>query len=195
MTNTKEGGYLMQKVNKNRKYLFSLLGIIIGLLLFSKVDGAVAWMQVSEKLSNNFFSPMVDVEIIEEVDSNNLENFKIQNKSNTTVFIRAEAIGTLKNSDGAIVSSMNAGSGHVTEGYTISMNTGTDWVRGSDGYFYYVKPVKIDAVTELLFKSYSVSDSTLAFELNVYAQAVLPENVEEAWGASLDESLSELTPP
>lgn len=185
----------MQKVNKNRKYLFSLLGIIIGLLLFSKVDGAVAWMQVSEKLSNNFFSPMVDVEIIEEVDSNNLENFKIQNKSNTTVFIRVEAIGTLKNSDGAIVSSMNAGSGHVTEGYTISMNTGTDWVRGSDGYFYYVKPVKIDAVTELLFKSYSVSDSTLAFELNVYAQAVLPENVEEAWGASLDESLSELTPP
>lgn len=191
---TKEGGYLMRKVNKNRKYLFSLLGIIIGLLLFSKVDGAVAWMQVSEKLSNNFFSPMVDIEILKE-DTSGLENFKIQNKSNTTVFVRAEAIGTLKNSDGAIVSSMNAGSGHATEGYVISMNTGTDWVRGSDGYFYYVRPVKIDEVTELLFKSYSVSDSTLAFELNVYAQAVLPENVEGAWGASLDESLSTLTPP
>lgn len=163
-----------------------------GMMIFGKVDSAAAWLQLGQKMSNEFFAPVVDIEIVKQDVGT---NYTIQNKSNTTVFVRAEIVGTRKEND-VIVSSIKADPINVVEGFTVPVNIGTDWQMGADGYFYYIHPLKVDgdnARTSTLLKAESQYSSD--YELQIFAQAVLPEDVEGAWGAILDETLSILMPP
>lgn len=182
----------MRKVNKTKTYRLLILCLLAGIMLFSKIDSAVAWLQLGQKMSNEFFSPVVDIEIVKQDVGT---NYTIQNKSNTTVFVRVEIVGT-KTENNVIVSSLKADPTKVVEGFTVPVNIGNDWKMGIDGYFYYLHPLKVDgeeAITSTLLKPDSQYSSD--YELQVFAQAVLPENVESSWkGASLDETLSILPP-
>lgn len=179
----------MQKVNKSKLYLLLSLFAALALLLNSRIEGAAAWLQMGQKMSNEFFSPVVDIEIIKAEDGT---NFTIRNQSNTTVFVRVEVIGTLMEGN-TILSSVSAGAVTPTEGFAVAMNVGNEWQRGADGYYYYLTPLKVGDNTVSLLNPESTYSS--AYELNVYAQAILPEDVVKSWdGASLDENFR-LIPP
>lgn len=169
-----------KNVNINRKLLLSITVLLIWFVFVGPMEKTVAWMYVQGQLINNFFSPVVDITIVE-TESDSKKNFSVRNDSNTSVYIRVEAIASFVNSKGAIVASAKVGSGHAMDGCAVSVNVGTEWSRGSDGYYYYIKPVKPDELTKEVFQAYSVSDTTNEFHLNVYAQAIQAEDLASAW--------------
>lgn len=139
----------------------------------------------------------IDVLVEDDVEQFNKNNLAITNTGTTVEYIRALLIGAYCETDktqskqtadkGAIVYRWDPDDTNLGtfEGYP-----GDDWVKGSDGFWYYTKPVDPEDATSQLFEAYHayfmppVGDSHL--EINIAAQAVAYDKdksaVIEAWG-------------
>lgn len=182
-----------QNIVKKGLLLFSAI-VMLSIAFVIHLDTTIAWLYEKGLLTNNFFAPVVDITIIEK-EENDLKNFQIRNDSNVPVYVRIEAIGSLVNGDGALVSSMNVGQKQDTSDFTITIDEQKNWVIGSDGYYYYKNLLKVDKTTESVFSTYTVSDTTYSFHLNLYAQAIQAGDVTSAWtGVSVKDD-GTLVPP
>lgn len=139
----------------------------------------------------------IDVLVEDDVEQFDKNNLAITNTGTTVEYIRALLIGAYCETDktqskqtadkGAIVYSWDPDDTNLGtfEGYP-----GDGWVKGSDGFWYYTKPVDPEDATSQLFEAYHayfmppVGDSHL--EINIAAQAVAYDKdksaVIEAWG-------------
>ena len=164
--------------------LFSL-----ALILLFAVGGTIAYIVTSTNDVKNTFEPaQVACEVEEQFDGNVKSNVKIRNTGDIDAYIRAAVIITWKDSDGNI----SAVAPVQGTDYNIDYNEG-DWIKGSDGYYYFNKPVPTGELTATALisscefigqESRPGADYNLSVEILADAiQSVPSTAVNESWPA------------
>lgn len=135
--------------------LLASLVLIFGLA----VTGSVAVLKtMTDPVVNTFEVMEVPNEVVEEFnpDKTLKENVRLKNTSTKArAYLRAAVIISWVKAD---ANGSSAGEIYATvpvEGtdYTIAFASGTGWVKGSDGYYYYTAPVAANTETAALIAS------------------------------------------
>lgn len=75
---------------------------------------------------------------------------------------------------------------------------GDNWVKGTDGYFYYNKVLEVGATTDALFDQIVMptgltnGDATTAYNVNVKAEAVQAQGAKASWSAVQTMTVAEI---
>lgn len=189
------------KVKASKKKLSKKsLTLVVSVLLIAifAVGGTLAWLNAKTSGITNTFTPgRVTTKVEETLDNDTKSDVKIKNTGNIDAYIRAMVVVTWKNEAGEVVygSAPRAGID-----YTIEYDM-TDWVLGSDGFYYYTKTVAPNDTTSVLVKSckpvadrspidkYSADDPTnyyLSVEIvSSGIQSVPTSTVKSSWGVTI----------
>ena len=194
-----------QKYNKrraNKRKAIVLLTSLV-LLIALLVGTTIAFLITSDEPITNTFNPsQVSCEVNEESFNNEVKtNVTISNTGDTEAYIRAAIIVTWKDSENGNVYGAAPIAG---KDYTIDLNL-TEWIEGSDGYYYYRYPVapkdkENSATSVLINRCFAIHENTPAgYGLNVEIlgsaiQSVPVSVVNEKWPAvKVDMPHGELT--
>ena len=142
----------------------AILFIAVVMLIGAVVGSTVAFLVTkTAPVENKFTYASVSCAVKETFNGTTKENVQIQNTGTTDAYIRATYVVSWLNKDGSIAP---VPQGTTPDGYTLSISENPDnaWTKGTDGYFYYLKPVAPGDFTK---------DGSL-----VYCSVVYPENAE-----------------
>lgn len=142
----------------------AILFIAVVMLIGAVVGSTVAFLVTETKpVENKFTYASVSCAVSETFNGTTKENVQIKNTGTTDAYIRATYVVNWLNKDGSIAP---VPQGTTPDGYTLSISENPDnaWTKGTDGYFYYLKPVAPGEFTK---------DGSL-----VYCSVVYPENAE-----------------
>ena len=159
----------------------SALIIALALILVLAVGGTVAYIFTQTDPVINTFTPTeAKITITEETNDNQKTSITVVNKSTgVPVYIRV-----------ALVANMIDEAGNVTGAASVPTFTlGKDWIKGSDGYYYYTKAVPVDGSTGNLLKAPIPMELSENMQVVVLADAIQAEPttaVTQAWGVTVD---------
>lgn len=170
----------MKRINKK----VILLAVSLLLILSAAIGGTVAYLiDQTGSITNTFTPAKVTPEVTEDFGNNVKNNVKITNDGDIPAYIRVKVVVTWKN-------------GNDVYGVAPVENTdytwqipGTDWVKGSDGFYYYTKPVPAGKETSVLLTNCKLRDGVKApdgysLSVDIHAQAIQAEPttaVTSAW--------------
>lgn len=191
------------KVKKLNKKAVVLVASAV-LLVVVAVGGTFAWLISKPGMLNNSFTVgTVSVEVDEELDGNTKKNVTIKNTGSSDAYIRATVVYNWVNANGDMLYGEPP---YENIDYTVSYNT-TDWIQGSDGYWYYKYKVASNASTKNLINTlkptadkgphgqYDTDSSEWASALQFYLgvnivgagiQANPSTTVESEWGVTVN---------
>lgn len=174
------------RIGGSGKKALILMVSLVAILAVS-VGGVLAWLAASSKDVTNTFAPGdTKIEIEEDFDGRTKKNVYVTNKGNIPVYIRANLVFTWKDSaDNIIEKPADA---------TLTVDYGNgDWVvKGSDGFWYYTKPVAADGSTTNIINKATIEfpeGKGYKMDLEVMAQSIQAEPkdaVEGAWGVTVN---------
>ena len=177
----------MKRAKHSMGFSGKSLTLIISLVALCAVavGGTLAWLfDSSEKLENNFYIPDADIEIKEEFNGSEKRDVGVTNNGEADVYVRVMLVETWQK-EGQIVAK--------PEGAVVDYDFGSsgDWAEGPGGYYYYTKPLAVDATTPNLINraTCKVPKGEALLKLEVVAQAIqsIPTDaVEEAWGVEVN---------
>ena len=153
-----------KKHSRIRMNKLAILFIAVVMLIGAVVGSTVAFLVTkTDPVENKFTYASVSCAVSETFNGATKENVQIQNTGTTDAYIRATYVVNWLNKDGSIAP---VPQGTTPDGYTLSISENPDnaWTKGTDGYFYYLKPVAPGEFTK---------DGSL-----VYCSVVYPENAE-----------------
>lgn len=157
----------------------SALVIALALILVLVVGGTVAYIFTQTGPVINTFTPTeAKITVDEEISGNQKTEIKVENVSTgVPVYIRV-----------ALVANMIDDKGNVTGAATVPTFTpGENWIKGSDGYYYYTKAVPVGQSTENLLAAPMTLDNNM--QVVVLADAIQAEPttaVTQAWDVTVD---------
>ena len=174
-----------RKSGSGRKALILMVSLVA--ILAVSVGGVLAWLATSSNDVTNTFAPGVTkIEIEEDFDGRTKKNVYVTNKGNIPVYIRANLVFTWKDSAGNIIEKP------ADAVLNVSYGNG-DWVKGSDGFWYYTKPVAADdgKTTNLIDRATIKFPEGKGYkmDLEVMAQSIQAEPkdaVEGAWRVTVN---------
>ena len=157
----------------------SALIIALALILVLAVGGTVAYIFTHTGPVINTFTP-ADAKITVDEQTSNNQKTEIIVKNNSTgvpVYIRV-----------ALVANMIDKDENVTGAASVPTFTlGENWVKGSDGYYYYTEPVPVrESTGNLLEKAMTLDENMQVVVLADAIQAMPKEAVIDAWGVTVD---------
>ena len=131
------------------------------------------------------FNGDVSVEVSEDfTDPNVKKDVRLHNTGTANAHVRTAVIANWLDANGNILSTCD----FTTSGTLSGLNT-TDWIRLSDGFFYYRKALRAGAFTKIpLFTSYtppSPPEPGSHFEMTIIAQAVEWKKAEASWSLTI----------
>lgn len=153
-----------KKHSRIRMNKLAILFIAVVMLIGAVVGSTVAFLVTkTDPVENKFTYASVSCAVSETFNGATKENVQIKNTGTTDAYIRATYVVNWLNKDGSIAP---VPQGTTPDGYTLSISENPDnaWTKGTDGYFYYLKPVAPGEFTK---------DGSL-----VYCSVVYPENAE-----------------
>lgn len=156
----------------------SALIIALALILVLAVGGAVAYIFTQTDPVINTFTPTeAKITVDEETNSNQKTSITVVNNSTgVPVYIRV-----------ALVANMIDGAGNVTGADVPTFTRGDDWIKGSDGYYYYTEPVPVGGFTGNLLKApMELSENMQVVILADAIQAEPTTAVTQAWDVTVD---------
>ena len=134
---------------KKRKTLAVALTVLILACLFA--GSTIAYISTkSDKVDNTFKAGSVSNEVVETFDGTTKKDVKVKNTGNTSVYVKANIVASWVSEDG---NSFYATTPSESTDYTISYPANTNWVKSSDGFWYYKVPVAAGAETGNLIDS------------------------------------------
>lgn len=147
------------------------------------------------QINNSFEAVFVSCDVEESFDGSTKSDVKVRNTGDISAYIRATFVVVWTAEDGSINSSA------PVEGvdYTISLGS-SNWVKGSDGFYYYIHSVASNDATAVFINSISPSaEAPDGYSLSVHIaataiQAAPARAVEEAWGVTVHNN-GNITPP
>lgn len=156
-------------------------------ILTAAVGGTMAWLSTkTQDLTNTFEPAKVTCKVVEpgwvNGTSTTKSNVSIQNTGTTDAYIRAMIVANWCTADNKVVK---------TASPTYEGLPGSDWVKHTDGFYYYTLPVAPNQTTSMLFtkcEQGTVPEGADHLEVNIICQAVqsTPANaVTEAWGVTV----------
>lgn len=174
-----------KRVMKTKKPV-ALVAILV--LLCCAVAGTVAYLVTSTGPVTNTFTPAsVTTQVEETFDGTTKSDVQIKNTGNIDAYIRAAVIVNWADENGNVYGGATP---EARKDYNISYNE-SDWFQGSDGYWYYTKPVAPnDGLTDILIKSCAPAANMApeGYDLQVTIladgiQSVPADAVQQAWPA------------
>lgn len=173
---------------------------MVALALAGAVELSAAYLMVRGSVDNTFVLGSVTPSVVEETFdpvAGVKKNVSVANNGNMPVYIRALILVSWQDDSGAILSAQPAAG---TDYDCVLAGAETGWSLGSDGYYYYTKPVPARASTPVLIQSLTDKNETAGRRLrvDVIAQAVQAEPAQAVSdvfpGASVG-AAGVLTPP
>lgn len=175
-----------RKGGSGKKALILMVSLVA--ILAVSVGGVLAWLATSSDDVTNTFAPGdTEIEIEEDFDGRTKKNVYVTNKGNIPVYIRANLVFTWKDSADNIIEKP------ADATLTVTPENPTGWVKGSDGFWYYTKPVAADGgkTTNLIDRATIKFPEGKGYkmDLEVMAQSIQAEPkdaVEGAWGVTVN---------
>ena len=157
----------------------SALIIALALILVLAVGGTVAYIFTQTGPAINTFTP-TEAKITVDEKTNNNQKTEMIVKNNSTgvpVYIRV-----------ALVANMIDKDKNVTGAASVPTFTlGKDWIKGSDGYYYYTKAVPVlESTGNLLEKAMTLDENMQVVVLADAIQAEPTTAVTQAWGVTVE---------
>lgn len=165
-----------------------LIVAAVAALLAVAVGSTVAFLVDNDGPVVNTFKPSkVPSEVEEKFEGNVKKEVKIKNNGNIDAYIRAAVVFTWQNEKGEVYpETPKAGMD-----YSITW-TMDDWLKGSDGFYYYKNKVAPSGTTKVLFtgctplRAAPAEGYTLHVEIIGSAIQAEPDTVvEQAWGVNV----------
>lgn len=161
----------------------AVLSIVLIACIF--VVGAVAYLQREAKLVNTFETGNVETEVLEDFDGTVKKNVSLKNTGTVDSYLRAKILIYYEDNEGNII-------GEVPEeekDYQMTWGGGTQWLKSSNGYYYYVNPVKSgDQTSELIKECGAEEKENRHLVVDILAEAIQAQPttaVEDAWGSQV----------
>lgn len=177
----------MKKI-KGLTLLFALVGLLA-------INGTLAWLTQEASLKNTFEVAKVSGDIEEEFNKEVKKNVSVSNTGNFEAYVRVALVPSWVDDKG------NATMLNPEGTYELDLNLkqdgkGAGWLKGSDGFYYYTKPLLPGEQTAILIKTCqpTVTEPEYqgkAFKMDVMAQwiqAQPTDAVTGAWGVTVGEN-------
>lgn len=176
----------LKRLSRGRRHLLYALALCLLLMLLSvTIHGTLAYLQAGSKVENTFTIAKMSVKIDETFNGSTKQNVTVKNTGDVPAYLRAALVIYWKDKDGNILSDTPT----EDTDYTIIMGTDEGWVKGSDGYWYYPKPVAASEPSPILIKSCTASSTAgkyLCVDILTQAVQASPTTaVQELWGAAV----------
>lgn len=168
---------------KHWKGLVGLAALV--LLLCAAVGGTLAWMTAQSDTVKNTFTPAeVTTKIEETISGTSKSGITVKNTGDVEAYVRAAIAMAWVDASGKPVGSSTA--------LPTLPNPSNDWVKGSDGIYYYTQPVAPGDTTATAIFTTAITEPTdkpanCHLQVTVLAEAIqsLPCTAfNEAWGTS-----------
>ena len=174
-----------RKSGSGKKALILMVSLVA--ILAVSVGGVLAWLATSSGDVTNTFEPgETKIEIEEKFENNVKSDVRVRNSGNIPVYIRANLVFTWKDSAGNIIEKP------ADATLTVTPENPTGWVKGSDGFWYYTKPVAVKGSTTNIINKATIEfpeGKGYKMDLEVMAQSIQAEPkdaVEGAWGVTVN---------
>ncbi len=162
-----------------------VLAAALALTLIFSAGGTLAWLAASTEETVNTFSPaQMEITVREDFDGKTKKSVKVENKSETAVYIRVALVPTWVDETTHEPVAQSAS----LDDLIFTTLPASGWVEHGD-YYYYTQPVSAGSITPELFTRAVVKANAApagcTMDLQVLAQAVqaTPKDaVIAAWG-------------
>ena len=161
----------------------SALIIALALILVLAVGGTVAYIFTHTGPVINTFTPAdAKITVDEETSDNQKTSITVVNNSTgVPVYIRVALVANMIDKDENVTGAASVPT--FTPGY--------DWIKGSDGYYYYTKAVPVGGSTgNLLQTPMTLSENMQVVVLADAIQAIPKQAVIDAWGQTIADQLN-----
>ena len=140
----------------------------------------------TDPVTNTFTAAESKITIEEKTDNGSKSEIYVKNEGTATSYVRVKLVMNWVDGDGKVVSGGSLPA--------VTLNSDNSWFRGSDGIYYYTKPVAPKDLTANLLQESAPDGCHL--EVTVLAesiQAAPSEAVTDSWHVGVDSVTSELT--
>ena len=122
------------------------------LLLCCTVAGTLAYLVDSTDPVTNTFTPASVSTAVEETFKNGeKKDVKIQNTGNIDAYIRVAVVANWANSAGDVYGGAVPTDKGDNKDYDLTLKANNGWIKGADGYYYYIHPVAPNGSTTASF--------------------------------------------
>lgn len=182
------------RAHRQRKPVTLLVSLL--LLLGIAIGSTVAFLATRTAEKKNTFNPSkVSSQVTENFNGTTKSDVAVKNTGDVDAYLRATVNITWREDQNTADQTVTAKVPKEGDDYTITYSR-TGWAQGTDGYWYYLKPVAPGASTDKLIESckqlpgakvptgYHLSVEIIASAI----QSVPAKAVGEAWGVTITET-------
>lgn len=183
-----------------------IIALLVGVILLVGTAGTLAWLSVTGVLVNQFGIGSVTPSVQETLNGKVKSDVKAKNTGTAPAYIRAAVDIYWQDQDGARLWDEPKEEPKGEADYEIAWsvadasgaNSAYNWVKASDGFYYWTSPVAPGAETGVLINRVTELKATegrnLVVDISTQAvQATPDEAVHDAWGCSVENDV--LVPP
>lgn len=183
-----------------------IIALLVGVILLAGTAGTLAWLSVTGVLVNQFGIGSVTPSVQETLNGKVKSDVKAKNTGTAPAYIRAAVDIYWQDQDGARLWDEPKKEPKGEADYEIAWsvadasgaNSAYNWVKASDGFYYWTSPVAPGAETGVLINRVTELKATegrnLVVDISTQAvQATPDEAVHDAWGCSVENDV--LVPP
>lgn len=183
-----------------------IIALLVGVILLAGTAGTLAWLSVTGVLVNQFGIGSVTPSVQETLNGKVKSDVKAKNTGTAPAYIRAAVDIYWQDQDGARLWDEPKEEPKGEADYEIAWsvadasgaNSAHNWVKASDGFYYWTSPVAPGAETGVLINRVTELKATegrnLVVDISTQAvQATPDEAVHDAWGCSVENDV--LVPP
>ena len=140
-----------KRVMKTKKPV-ALVALLV--LLCCTVAGTLAYLVDSTDPVTNTFTPAsVSTEVNEDFDGITKSNVTIKNTGNIDAYIRATVVVNWADKDGNVYGGAVPTDKGDKKDYDLTLKANNGWIKGADGYYYYIHPVAPKGSTTVMFEN------------------------------------------
>ncbi len=183
-----------------------IIALLVGVILLAGTAGTLAWLSVTGVLVNQFGIGSVTPSVQETLNGKVKSDVKAKNTGTAPAYIRAAVDIYWQDQDGSRLWDEPKEEPKGEADYEIAWsvadasgaNSAYNWVKASDGFYYWTSPVAPGAETGVLINRVTELKATegrnLVVDISTQAvQATPDEAVHDAWGCSVENDV--LVPP
>ena len=171
---------------------------IIIMVIAAVLVGSIAALTVSDisktnTRTNTFTKATFNPVINETFDNVTKEDVYISNNGNSPMYVRVAIIYSFINTSGLLLSDTPV----ENTDYTVNLSSSTNWLHGSDGYYYYKNAIGANEQTDILIEE--IEDLTnynnKRLDVDILAQGIQADPssaVIEAWNVNVNNGVISL---
>lgn len=170
-----------------------LIMVIAAVLVGTMAALTVSYISKLNTRTNTFTEASINPVINETFDNIVKEDVYISNTGNSPMYVRVAILYSLMDTSGHLLSNAPV----ENTDYTVSLSSSTNWIQGSDGYYYYKNAVAANGQTDILIDEIRdiTNDANKSLTVDVLVQGIQADPttaVTSAWGVTVSNGIISL---